>query len=116
MTKKMLMAVACLGAAIGSAQTMETTVHVNLPYDTQVGKVSLPAGEYSIHEVSNSVIEIRSDARKGVNVFSIVTPVIAANHATADHTKVVLGQDDNGAYELKSIWLEGQDVGFEVSE
>jgi len=114
MKKTFLVAVACLGAAIGTAQTMHTTVRVNLPHDTQVGKVTLAAGEYSIKELTNSVIEISSEARKGTNVFAIVTPVFSPNNEAVDHTKVILSQDDNGSYELKSIWLEGQDVGFEL--
>jgi hypothetical protein len=116
MTKKFLVAVACLGAAIASAQTMNTTVRVNLPHDTQVGKVSLPAGEYSIKELTNSVIEISSDAHKGVNTFALVTPIAAPKNSNLDHSKVMLHADDNGTYRLQSIWLEGQDIGFEVSE
>lgn len=115
MTKKMLMAVACLGAAIGSAQTMQTAVKVNLSHDTQVGKVSLPAGNYSIKEVNSSVIEISSTDRKsGPSVFATVFPVSTADGEAANSTKVVLHEDDNGTYELKSIWLEGQEFGFEL--
>jgi hypothetical protein len=114
MRTKMMMAVACLGAAIGSAQSLQTTVKVNLTHDTQVGKVSLPAGKYSIKELNQSVIEISSDDRKGANVFAMVTPIEASNGSAADRTKVVLREDDNGTYELKSIWLEGQEFGFEL--
>jgi hypothetical protein len=113
MTKKMLMAVACLGAAIGSAQTMNT-LHVNLPVAAKVGNVSLPAGEYSIHEVTNSVIEITSDSRNGVNTFATVNSITAPNQKTADHSKVVLRKDDNG-YQVQQIWIEGQDLGFELT-
>jgi hypothetical protein len=112
MKNTMIMAVACLSAAIGSAQMMDTAVKVNLPHDTQVGKVVLPAGKYSIKEISSSVIEIKSDSPKGENIFALVSPVTADHNA--DHTKVVLNQDDSGNYELKSIWLEGSEVGFEL--
>ena len=114
MRNTFLMAVACLGAAIGSAQTMHTSVKVNFANDTQVGKVSLPAGKYSIKELANSVIEISSDDRKGANIFATVMPVANKNGEAADRTKVILKQDENGAYELRSIWLEGQDFGFEL--
>jgi hypothetical protein len=114
MKKKMFVAVACLGAAIGCAQTMESTVKVNLPYDTKVGKVSLPAGKYSIKEVTSSVIEISSDDRKGVSAFAIVNTVSTPNGERADHTKVTLREEENGTYDLKSIWLEGHDLGFEL--
>jgi hypothetical protein len=113
MTKKMLMAVACLGAAIGSAQTMNR-LHVNLPFAAKVGNVSLPAGEYSIHEVTNSVIEITSDSRNGVNTFATVNSITTPNQKTADHSKVVLRKDDNG-YQVQQIWIEGQDLGFELT-
>src|SRR5579864_9477338 len=95
MRKKMLMAVAYLGAAIGSAQTKQT-LHVNLPVAAKVGNVSLPAGEYSIHEVNNSVIEITSGARNGVNTFATVNSITARNQKTTDHSKVVLRKDENG--------------------
>jgi hypothetical protein len=114
MTKKMLMAVACLGAAIGSAQTMQTAVKVNFAHVTQVGKAYLPPGNYSIKEMNNSVIEISSSDPKGVTAFATVFPVETANGAGANSTKVVLHADDNGNYELKSIWLEGQEFGFEL--
>ena len=114
MRNTILMAVACLGAAIGSAQTIQTTVRVNLPHETKVGNVSLPAGKYSIAEVSSSVIEIRSEDRKGPSAFAIVSSVSTPNGEASDHTKVTLKQEENGAYELKDIWLEGQDIGFEL--
>ena len=114
MRNTMLMAVACLGAAIGTAQTMQTTVKVKFANDTQVGKVTLPAGKYSIKELANSVIEISSDAHKGVNIFATVVPVATKNGEAADQTKVILHQDENGTYEMKSIWLEGQEFGFEL--
>jgi hypothetical protein len=110
----MLMAVACLGAAIGSAQTMNTTVKVNFAHDTQVGKVSLPAGKYSIKELTNSVIEISSDNRKGPSVFAIVNSISTPGGERADHTKVTLRQEENGTYDLKDIWVEGQEFGFEL--
>jgi hypothetical protein len=114
MTSKMLMAVACLGAAIGCAQTLETTVRVSLPYATKVGNVSLPAGKYSIKEVNNSVIEISSDNRKGPSVFAVVNTVSTPSGEAADRTKVTLTQEENGTYDLKCIWLEGQEFGFEL--
>ena len=114
MRNTILMAVACLGAAIGSAKTLDTMVKVNFTHDTQVGKVSLPAGKYSIKEVTSSVIEISSDDRKGPSVFAIVNSVSTPSGAASDRTKVTLKQEDNGTYELKDIWLEGQEFGFEL--
>lgn len=115
MKKTMFIAVACLGFGIGfaNAQTMDR-VRVNLPYAARIGNVSLPAGEYSIRELKNSVIEITSEAHRGVNTFATVNQIVAPNHGMVDHTKVILRQDANG-YRLQSIWLEGQDMGFELT-
>jgi hypothetical protein len=115
MTKKMLMAVACLGAAIASAQSMQTTVKVTFAHATQVGKTFLPPGNYSIKELNNSVIEISStDRNNGASAFATVFPVSKANGEMANSTKVVLREDEKGTFELKSIWLEGQEFGFEL--
>jgi hypothetical protein len=114
MRTKMMMAVACLGAAIGTAQTLETAVKVNLPYATKVGNVTLAAGKYSIKEVSGSVIEITSEERKGQSAFAIVSSVSTPSGAASDRTKVTLRQEENGSYDLKDIWVEGQEFGFEL--
>ena len=112
MKKTMFVAVACLGFGIGlaKASSMET-VHVNLPVDTKVGNVSLPAGAYSIRELNNSVIEISSDSRKGVSTFATVNPVMGKE---ANHTKVTLKKSADG-YQIQTIWLEGQEVGLELT-
>jgi hypothetical protein len=113
MKKTILGTAVCLGAAIGSAQTMET-VHVNLPVAAKVGNVFLPAGAYSIREVSNYVIEISSDAPKGSNTLARVTPIMAPNRETVEHTKVILHKEENG-YQVQKIWFEGRDIGFELN-
>jgi hypothetical protein len=87
---------------------------VNLPVAAKVGNVSLPAGAYSIHEVSNSVIEISSDAKNGVSTFATVSSIIAPNLGTADSTKVILRQEKSGL-QVDQIWLQGQDMGFELT-
>jgi hypothetical protein len=107
----MLMAVACL-AGVASAQTM-TMVHVNLPEGTKVGKVSLPAGEYSIKELNNSVLEIKSESHQGVNAFVTANSIETKNGVAAASTKVILKKEGNG-YQIETIWLEGQELGFEL--
>lgn len=114
MKKTMIMAAVCLGAAMSlPAQTMES-LKVNLPVDSKIGNVTLPAGKYSIKELKNSVIEISSDSHRGQNVFATVNAVPAQKGDT-DKTKVVLRKEDNGQYDLQSIWIEGQDLGYELT-
>jgi hypothetical protein len=118
MSKKMFMAVACLGLGIGfgtrpaAAQTMD--VRVTLPFAAKVGDVSLPAGEYRIREVNDSLVKISSTAYDGAYTFATMTPIVAPNHETVDHTKVILRQGAKG-YQIDKIWLEGQDMGFELN-
>lgn len=113
MKKTILGTLVCLGAAIGSAQSMDM-VHMTLPVDAKVGNVTLPAGSYSIREISNSVIQISPDSRKGPSALATVMPIVAPNQKTVDHTKVVLRQEEKGL-QVDKIWLEGQDMGFELN-
>ena len=113
MRKTILGTLVCLGAAIGSAQMMET-VHMTLPVAAKVGKVTLPAGSYSIREISNTVIEISPEVGKGPRTLATVMPIVAPNQQTPDHTKVVLRQEDKGL-QVDKIWLQGQDIGFELN-
>jgi hypothetical protein len=111
MKKTILATVVCLGAAIGSAQTLEN-LKVTLPIAAKVGNVYLPAGNYSIHELNSSVIEISSDDRKGPNTFATVNTITGSK--AADHSKIVLRKEDN-EYQVDQIWIEGQDLGFELT-
>ncbi|HVO97979.1 MAG TPA: hypothetical protein VMT15_07920 [Bryobacteraceae bacterium] len=116
MKKGMFVAVACLGMAIGlasaaSAQSLES-MKVKFPVDAKVGNISLPAGTYSITELTNSVLEIRSDNKKGPSAF--VTVMTVAARKPADKSKVVLKKEGD-AYQVDTIWLEGQELGFELT-
>ena len=113
MRKIILGTVVCLGAAFASAQMMET-VHMTLPVAAKVGKVTLPAGSYSIREISNSVIEISPDGRKGPSTLATIMPIVAPNQKVAAHTKVVLRQEEKGL-QVDKIWLAGQEMGFELN-
>ena len=123
MRNTILGTVVCLGAlalmATGTASaSMVEEVKVNLPYDASVGGVTLPAGEYTIRDMQNdggaSVMEI--SAYKGKSVFAIATEVIAPKQQTGSDTpKVTLTQKPEGGYQIQSIWLPGQDVGYEFS-
>ncbi len=113
MKKTILGTVVCLGAAIASANSMET-LKVTLPVAANVGHVTLPAGAYTIHELANSVIEFTPDSRKGVSTYATVNSVEMPNQKSADHSKVVLRKDDNG-YQVDKIWIQGQEMGFELN-
>ena len=117
--KKMIFgAVACLGLVMGfesaaNAQSMES-VKVTLPVDAKIGNISLPAGAYSIKELNNSVLEIKSDAKHGVNAFVTVMTISTPNQHAASKTSVTLKKEGD-AYQLDSIFIEGQELGFELT-
>jgi hypothetical protein len=113
MRKTILGTVVCLGAAFASAQQL-TSLKVNLPVAAKVGNVNLPAGAYSIRELSTTVIEISSDNKSGVKTLATVMPIVAPDQKTSDSTKVVLRQEKSGL-QVDKIWLEGQDMGFELN-
>ena len=111
MRMTMMTAVVCLGAAMGFGQSMQM-IHVTLPVAAKVGNTYLPAGSYSIHEVSSNVIEISSDARQGVSAFATVNQIDAPKHS--DHTTVTL-RSDGRDYQVDKIYIEGQELGFELT-
>jgi polygalacturonase len=118
MKKVMFGAVACLGLVIGfesaaNAQTLDG-VKVTLPVEAKAGKVSLPAGTYSITELNNSVLEIKSEAKNGVRAFVTVMSVLTPDSHASAKTMVTLKKEGD-AYQLDNIWIEGQDLGFELA-
>jgi len=115
MKKTILGTVVCLGGLMGTASAqMNGELEVNLPYDATVGGVTLPAGQYTIRDLkddgASSVLEI--SAQNGQTVTAMATEVVAPKHSDSSDSKVVLKQTENG-YEIKSIWLAGQEIGFE---
>jgi hypothetical protein len=85
-----------------------------LPVAAKVGNVSLPAGQYRIHELNNSVIEITSDARNGVSAFATVNSITDRSQKVAKESKIILRKDESG-YQVQQIWIEGEQLGFELT-
>jgi hypothetical protein len=123
MRNTILGTVVCLAAlawmTTGTASaSMVDEIKINLPCDASVGGVTLPAGEYTIRDMQNdggaSVMEI--SAYKGKSVFAIATEVIAPKQQSGSDTpKVMLTPKAEGGYQIQSIWLPGQEVGYEFS-
>jgi hypothetical protein len=76
------------------------------------GGQGVPAGRHVFDQGTDELGD--RDNRKGPSVFAIVNAVSTPDGAFADRTKVTLKQEDNGTYDLKDIWLEGQDFGLEL--
>ena len=112
----------CLAGALAigiglraAAAQMADIVTVKLPYAASVGKVTLPAGEYTIRDLkddgSTAVLSIRSAAGPGVS--ALVTQVSRPNHKATGQTEVVL-RHEGGKYQIDKIWLQGRDYGYDL--
>ena len=109
------MAGVCLTAIVGFGQ-MSDIVKVTMPKGTMVGTVKLPAGQYTIRDISDdgnasSVFQIRSDS--GTMVVAQVMRISEPDNKLADRTEVVL-QREGGNYQVDKIWLQGRDYGYEL--
>ena len=103
-----------IGPRSATAQ-MADIVTVKLPYAASVGKVTLPAGEYTIRDLkddgSTTVLSIQSAAGPGVS--ALVTQVSSPNNKPAGHTEVVL-RHEGGKYQIDKIWLQGRGYGYDL--
>jgi len=110
----------CLAGVLGmgtrpAAAQMVDIVTVRLPMAATVGKVTLPAGVYTIRDLkedgSSPVLEIRS--ANGPSVCAIVTHISAPNNRLASQTTVVLRHEGN-KYQVDKIWFAGRDYGYDL--
>src|ERR1700751_2865527 len=100
----------CLSTIVGFAQ-MSDVVKVTLPQGVMVGTVKLPAGAYTIRDLSDegsaaSVLQIRSD--NGTMVVAEVMRISESNTKRPDRTEVILRRE-SGKYQIDKIWLQGRE-------
>jgi hypothetical protein len=81
-----------------------------------VGAVKLPAGQYTIRDISDdgsssSVLQIRSD--NGTMAVAPVMRISETDNKRADRTEVILRRE-SGKYQIDKIWFEGRDYGYEL--
>jgi hypothetical protein len=116
MNTTLLAIVVCLGTLAGTAAAQRVnTITVTLPFAASVGGMTLPAGEYTIRDVADqggaSVLQI--SGRDGKGTLALAMEVIAPkNQQTPAEATVVLKPTVAG-YEIQTIWLAGQDIGYE---
>ena len=105
----------CLTSIVGLAQ-MSDMVKVTLPQGVMVGTVKLPAGAYTIRDLSDggsssSVLQIRSD--NGIMVVAEVMRISGSDTKRPDRTEVILRRE-SGKYQVDKIWLQGREYGYEL--
>lgn len=118
MKKNILGTVVCLGAALGlgalpAAAQMPDQLTINLPVAATLGNVTLPAGQYTIHDIvshgEDAILQINS--RDGFAAYAIATEIAPPADSVASN--VVLHQTEQGAYELQKIVLAGRDFSYQ---
>jgi hypothetical protein len=89
-------------------------VMVTFDRAVQVGSQTLPAGKYTIRQVTSAsnprVLEFTSDNGTKLNATIAAAPVL--QNAPPDKTKVVV-DDEGGQARLVRIWVQGKSYGYE---
>jgi hypothetical protein len=93
------------------AQAQETVV-VNIPFDFEAGKTTLPAGEYSV-KVSNPTHSLILISRKDstASAFINTNAVVSVNMQT--ESKLVFNRYGD-RYFLSQVWSEGNSEGRQL--
>jgi hypothetical protein len=103
-----------LGAAIFAQGPVGNTVFVKLDRDTIVGSQTIPAGDYTIREVTSAsnprVLEFTTD--RGTNLAATVTAIPLLQNTPPGETKVVLDTESSQP-RISKIWVQGKDYGYE---
>ena len=119
MTNKLkLLSGICFAAAfsIGSASAQTDGIWgITLPQSFTVSGVKLPAGEYSIRELSgsdaNMALILRSAS--GASAIVLAEPITKVHQTTATGSSVTLHQAGN-ELQLDEIWFAGSEVGYHI--
>jgi hypothetical protein len=84
------------------AQVSPARTTVNVPFDFVVGDTVMPAGDYTIVSVSETVLKITGET---ASVFIMTNEKITSQEVS--NTKLIFTQE-NGQHVLHQVWTEGQ--------
>ena len=89
-------------------------IQVTLDRAVQVGSQTLPAGSYTIRQVTSAsnprVLEFTSE--NGTKLDASVTAIPILQNTPPSETKVIL-DDEGGVARLARIWVQGKNYGYE---
>ena len=114
MKKQLLNYLGMLGLLMvaGSAFAQSVNVRANIPFSFNIGKDTLPAGQYEVSTISSSgALLINNREANKSNMF--ITNAVTASHAQAYKSKLVFKQY-GGQYFLSQIWRADSDTGREL--
>ena len=105
---RLLTAIVLLAAASASAQT--NLIKIKIPFDFNLGNISLPAGEYQVDktDLGNQLVFSRKGS-PGV----LVSSNNAETFAASSRTKLVFHRYGT-TYFLYQLWVEGQSQGQQL--
>ena len=105
---RLLTLIVLLAAASASAQT--SLITINIPFDFNLGNISLPAGEYQVDktDLGNQLVFSRKGS-PGV----LVSSNNAETFAASSRTKLVFHRYGT-TYFLYQLWVEGQSQGQQL--
>jgi hypothetical protein len=90
------------------------TVKVRFDQSVEVGSQTLPAGEYTIRQLTSAssprVLEFTS--ANGTKLEATVTAIPVLQNSAPTETKVVV-DDEGGSARLRRIWVQGRNYGYE---
>lgn len=91
------------------------SARVTLTQETTVGTMTLPAGDYTITDLADhsgaSMLVVRSS--NGFRAVLLANRVEDVRHQTTPESRVLL-QHVGNKYELKTVWMQGRDYGFQL--
>src|SRR5262249_39242850 len=96
--------------AVSAAQAQEPRVKANIPFDFVVGDRVLPAGEYTVSQVTGEAIAILSEDRKA-NALTVTSACASADSSKS--TRLVF-HALGGRYFLSQIWVAGYSQGRQL--
>jgi hypothetical protein len=114
MKKQLLIVLAGMLFAVGSAYAQSSRLVADIPFDFIVGNKVFPSGQYEIKSigVNGSSVQLQNmESRRSV----FMTPSYCASAQAQDESKLVFNMYGNHFY-LSQIWTEGYDQGRELSK
>jgi hypothetical protein len=100
--------------AVSAAQAQEPRVKANIPFDFVVGDRVLPAGEYMVSRVGQTIagISILKEDRKA----GVLTSTSACTSSGPSKSSKLVFHAIGGRYFLSQVWTEGYDQGRQLRE
>ena len=97
----------------GSAFAQSINVRANIPFNFNVGKDTLPAGQYEVRTISSSSGALLINNWKAKRSEMFVTYGISTSHAQGEEGKLVFKRYGD-QYFLSQIWVDSSDTGREL--